>query len=171
MQEIKNSELKDVPKIFELYRTATTYMKSKNQVAWPKFSPELIDTEIKEKRQWKILLEDQIACIWVTALDDELIWGEKNNTPAVYLHRIATNPDFRGQNFVKKIVAWADNYGNENNLTYIRMDTVGLNKGLIKHYQKFGFDFLGAEKLKNTTGLPDHYKEGKVCLFERAVQK
>lgn len=169
--QIKNSKPKDIPKIFELYRIATAYMKSKNQVAWPEFAPELIDTEIKEKRQWKILIDGQIACIWVTALDDELIWGAENNTPAVYIHRIATHPDFRGQNLVKKIVDWADNYGHENNLKYIRMDTVGLNEGLIKHYQKFGFDFLGAEKLKDTTGLPDHYKEGKVCLFQRAVQK
>ena len=167
---IKNSTQNDVPKIFELYRIATAYMKSKNQVAWPEFSPELIDTEIKEKRQWKILIEDQIACIWATTLSDEEIWGEANKTPAVYIHRIATNPNFRGRNLVKKIVDWADDYARKNNLKYIRMDTVGLNEGLINHYQKFGFDFLGAEKLKNTNGLPDHYNEGKVCLFQREVK-
>mgnify|MGYP000033708847 FL=1 len=47
------------------------------------------------------------------------------------------------------------------------MDTVGLNKGLIKHYGSFGFDFLGIKKLKETTNLPEHYKEDDVCLFQK----
>lgn len=168
--QIKNSDLNDVEKIFELYRIATDFMKSKNQVSWPEFPIELVETEIKNKRQWKLLIEDQIACIWATTLNDELIWGKESDTPAIYIHRIATNPDFRGQNLVKNIVNWADDYCLTNNLKFIRMDTVGLNQGLINHYQKLGFDFLGANKLENTNGLPDHYREGKVCLFQRAVK-
>ena len=146
-------------------------MKSKDQVYWPEFSRDLILGEIDENRQWKILIEGQIACIWATAFDDPLIWGKKNNEPSVYLHRITTSPDFRGQNLVKEIVNWADQYCKDNNLKYIRMDTVGLNQGLIKHYQKLGFDFLGTKELSNTGGLPDHYNDGELCLFQREVKK
>ena len=46
------------------------------------------------------------------------------------------------------------------------MDTVGENKGLIKYYQKCGFNFLGLKYLDNTVGLPEHYKEAPVSLFE-----
>ncbi len=168
--KIENSTPQDVPKIFELYRIATAYMKSKNQVSWPEFSKALIDQEIEEKRQWKILIEGEIACIWATTLSDELIWGEANNDPSIYIHRIATNPNFRGRNFVHHIVTWADEYAKANDLKFIRLDTVGLNKGLIGHYEKHGFEFLGANKLENTDGLPSHYKEGPVCLFQRKVK-
>ena len=167
--EVKNSTLNDVKNIFELYRIATDFMKSKNQVSWPEFPQELIESEIQNKMQWKIETDDQIACIWATTLSDELIWGEKNNTPSLYIHRIATNPNFRGQNLVGKIVAWADTFCRDNDLKFVRMDTVGLNEGLIKHYTKLGFNFLGSNTLKITDGLPDHYKEGPVCLFQRAV--
>ena len=49
--QITNSNYDDIPTIFELYRIATEYMKSKNQVSWPVFPQELIETEIAEKRQ------------------------------------------------------------------------------------------------------------------------
>jgi len=167
--KIENSDLSDISKIFELYRTATEYMKSKNQVHWPEFSKDLIINEIEENRQWKLLIDGQIACIWATTFNDELIWEDRNNDPAVYIHRIAINPDFRGQNLVKKLFAWAGEFGKKNHLSYIRMDTVGLNRGLIDHYKKVGFEFLGTRKLKNTIGLPNHYKDGEVCFFHKQI--
>ncbi len=166
---IENSKLTDIPKIFELYRVATNYMKSKNQVYWPEFPKELIVSEIEESRQWKLLINEQIACIWATTLNDELIWGNENNEPALYIHRITTDPAFRGQNLVKLLIDWANEFGKNENLKYIRMDTVGLNKGLISHYEKLGFQFLGTKKLENTKGLPEHYKDGEVCYFQKGI--
>ena len=166
---IKNSELADVPSIVDLYKIATAYMKSKNQVHWPEFPKKLITNEITENRQWKLLIDDQIACIWATTLNDELIWGEESNAPSVYLHRITTSPDYRGQNLVKHVLDWATIFGKNKNLKYIRLDTVGLNKGLINHYEKLGFQFLGTKKLKNTNGLPEHYTKGEVCYFQKEI--
>lgn len=165
---IKNSKLTDVPKIFDLYKIATNYMKSKNQVYWPEFQKELITNEIEENRQWKLLINEKIACIWATTMNDELIWGNKKE-PSLYIHRIATSPEFRGQNLVKKIIDWAIEFGKSKDLEYIRMDTVGLNEGLITHYKKLGFDFLGTKRLEKTNGLPEHYKNGEVCYFQKSI--
>jgi NADPH-dependent 7-cyano-7-deazaguanine reductase QueF-like protein len=55
--DIRNSSKNDMNQIFELYALATEYMKSKNQVAWPEFSREMVSTEIKESRQWKLLID------------------------------------------------------------------------------------------------------------------
>jgi len=167
--KIENSNLTDLIKIFDLYKIATDYMKSKNQVHWPVFSKELIINEIEENRQWKLLINGQIACIWSTALNDELIWGNKSKEPSLYIHRIATNPEFRGQNLVKKLIDWANEFGKKKKIKYIRMDTVGFNKGLIGHYEKLGFDFLGTKEIENTDGLPEHYKYGEVCYFQKEI--
>lgn len=166
--KIENSQLTDLHKIFELYGIATAYMKSKNQVEWPVFEKELITREIEEGRQWKLLIGDQVTCVWATTLEDKLIWGDRTE-PSVYIHRIATNPESRGNNFVKTIVDWAQEYGKQKNLKYIRLDTVGLNQGLIKHYEKNGFTFLGAEDIENPEELPEHYSKGKVCLFQQEI--
>ncbi len=46
-------------------------MKLKNQVAWPEFARDLIIEEIEDLRQWKLLMNGEIACIWATTLNDE----------------------------------------------------------------------------------------------------
>ncbi len=166
--QISNSTLSDIPQIFEFYRLASNYMKSKKQVSWPEFPKEMIINEVNENRQWKLLIDNQIACIWATTLKDELIWGD-DKAPSIYIHRIATNPNFRGQNLVKNVVDWANEYGKNMNLNYLRLDTVGINRGLINHYQKLGFNFLGSKPLQNTEGLPEHYKEGEICYFQKEI--
>jgi RimJ/RimL family protein N-acetyltransferase len=138
----------------------------KGAVLWPEFEQELIEMEIAENRQWKILINNQIACVWTTTFSDPQIWEERDEEPAVYIHRISTNPIFRGQNLVGEIVNWSKKYARENAKKYIRMDTVGENKGLINYYQKCGFEFLGLKKLKNTAGLPAHYSRDAVSLFQ-----
>ena len=50
------------------------------------------------------------------------------------------------------------------------MDTVGDNPGLINYYTKCGFDFLGLLKLKNTKGLPAHYDNATVSLFQMTIK-
>ena len=164
--QITSSTPNDIDEIFSLYRIATQYQKTKHSVVWPEFERSLVEQEIKEKRQWKIIVDNKIACVFATTFSDPLIWEERDKQPSVYIHRIATNPACRGNNFVTNIVDWTRLYAKKNNKQFIRLDTVGENKGLIKHYQSCGFNFLGLFKLNNTDGLPQHYHNASVSLFE-----
>ncbi len=165
--KIANSTETDIPEIFRLYTEAAAHQaKVKATVVWPTFERQLVATEIAEKRQWKLLIDGQIACVWAITFEDEQIWEERNADAAIYIHRIATNPDFRGQNFVTRIVDWAKAYAQSLGKEYVRLDTIGENLPLIQHYTKAGFDFLGMFQMKNTDGLPAHYNSGQVALFE-----
>lgn len=163
---IANSTRKDIGEILRLYEIARDLQKSKNAVVWPVFDIELVEMEVTEKRQWKIVLDNQVACVWATTFDDPLIWEERNSDPSVYIHRIATNPIFRGRNLVKEIARWSKSYAKQNDKRFVRLDTVGENRGLIGHYKKCGFEFLGLRKLRNTDGLPAHYDNATVSLFQ-----
>lgn len=167
--QIENSTTHDIAEIFRLYEIATDFQKTKYSVHWPKFELSLIETEIKENRQWKIIINGQVACIWATTFSDPQIWEEKNLDPAIYIHRIATNPDFRGRNLVGTIINWAKEYAKANGKRFVRLDTVGENEGLIQHYQKFGFGFLGLYELSNTDQLSAHYHHKPVSLFEMQI--
>ncbi|MDA9354029.1 GNAT family N-acetyltransferase [Flavobacteriaceae bacterium] len=166
---IYNSQIEDIDRIFELYEIATNFQNKKSMVAWPKFKRELVQKEISENRQWKLIIDQQIACVWATTDSDPQIWGAKNEAPSIYIHRISTNPNFRGRNLVKEIVTWSKKYAQGRNKKYIRMDTVGENIGLITHYKKCGFDFIGLSKLQHTSELPLHYQNATVSLFQLAV--
>ncbi|WP_165748988.1 GNAT family N-acetyltransferase [Cellulophaga sp. Z1A5H] len=164
---IKNSRIEDIDEIFRLYKIASDYQKEKKKVVvWPEFKRALVATEIAEKRQWKMIIDDEIACLWAITFSDAQIWEERDNATSIYIHRIATNPKFRGNNYMNTIVTWAKTYAQSTEKQFIRLDTLGNNTKLIEHYQKAGFDFLGMFDLKNTDTLPDHYQDQPACLFE-----
>ncbi len=165
--KIENSSPFDIPEIFRLYKIASDYQKAKQTVVvWPDFEKQLIETEIAENRQWKLLIGNEIACVWATTFSDEQIWEERNADSSIYIHRIATNPNFRGKNFILLITEWAKEYAKNNGRDFVRLDTLGNNVKLIEHYTNAGFRFLGMFDLKNTSALPAHYQNVPACLFE-----
>jgi GNAT superfamily N-acetyltransferase len=166
LTKILNSTIEDIDVIFKLYDEAIVYQKTKFDKHWQGFERTLIETEINEKRQWKIVINGNIACIFAITYEDELIWGVKNNDPAIYIHRIVTDPLFRGNNFVKVIINWAKDFGKLIDKQFIRMDTWGDNEALIQHYTQSGFSFLGLTTLQESEGLPKHYEGACLSLFE-----
>ncbi len=169
--QIINSTLKDVDDIFRLYEDGTSYQKLVGNKHWKGFKRELIENEIKEKRQWKIIFEDEIVCVFAISFNDPQIWKEKDRDPAIYIHRIATNTFFRGNSFTKHIIAWAITFATEHGKTFIRMDTGSGNEKLNNYYVSCGFTNLGVIQLTDTDGLPQHYKEGSSNLFEIDLSK
>ena len=166
---ITNCVKDDIGDIFKLYVVATNYQKERYTMHWPEFDYKMVEDEIAENRQWKLIIDNEIACVWATTFTDPLIWEERNTDPSVYIHRIATNDHYRGRNFVIDIVKWAKNYAVLNEKKFVRLDTVGLNEKLIAHYTKCGFTFLELRRLKDTEGLPRHYHNADISLFELKV--
>lgn len=165
--EIKNCLISDATDILLLYQAARALQTQQKMVVWPVFDNSLIEKEIGELRQWKIVLEEAIACNWAITFEDKEIWEEKDKNDAIYIHRICTNPDLRGNRYIDKIVKWAKQYALQMGKQYVRLDTLGNNTKLIKHYTSSGFEFLGIVELADTSTLPLHYQnEPKCCLFE-----
>ncbi len=169
--ELLPSTPADIDEIFSLYKLASAHQAAvQSLVVWPEFERAMVEEELAEKRQWKVVIDQEIACVWAITFDDPFIWEAKNIDPALYLHRIATNPRFRGRHLVKEIVQWAKNYAQQHDKRFVRLDTIGENKGLIAHYTACGFTYLGLAKLTNTQGLPLHYHNSTVSLFELPIQ-
>jgi ribosomal protein S18 acetylase RimI-like enzyme len=163
---ILNSTSQDIDNIFKLYDAGTAHQKKVAQRHWQGFDRGLVETEILEKRQWKIIVDGEIACVFAITFSDPFIWKEKSDDPAIYIHRIATNPGFRGNSYVKHIVEWAKTYATENKKEYIRMDTGSGNEKLNNYYVSCGFEYLGIIEHNDTGDLPAHYKVGGSSLFE-----
>ena len=164
--KILNSTPADIDTIFELYDQATAYQRLHTTRYWLGFNRALVEEEILAKRQWKVVKEEVIACVFVTGFSDPHIWKEKDADPAVYLHRIATHPAFRGQGLVKEIVEWTKRYARENGKKFIRMDTGSGNDKLNNYYISCGFNYLGTTGIHPDADLPLHYKKGDYSLFE-----
>lgn len=167
--KIINSTKDDLNAIFNLYDAAIAYQKKVFHKHWQGFDVSLVEKEINEYRQYKIVEGDTIVCIFAIAFSDAYIWGEKDKAPSVYIHRIVTNPLFRGKSYVKSIIEWAVQYGKNNGKEYVRMDTWGDNQKLIDYYSKCGFTFLGLTDKICDESLPKHYQGIQLSLFEIAI--
>ena len=168
--EIAQSLPEDIPKILALYDAATALQAEKAVSQWPKIDRRLVEKEINERRQWKIVEGHQIVCVWVVTFEDPKIWGERSDQPSVFIRRIANHPQFRGRGLVGVIVDWAKDRYSRGPIQFLRLDTVGYNEALIRVYTSHGFKVLDPVELEDTTGLPAHYKEDKVYLFEMALE-
>jgi ribosomal protein S18 acetylase RimI-like enzyme len=161
-----NSETTDFDEIFRLYDAAIEFQKTKFDKTWLPFDRAMIIGEIAEKRHWKIVSGEKIACIFSIAFADPMIWKEKSLEPSIYIHRIVTNPEFRGQKFVPKITDWARVYAKSIGKKFVRMDTWGDNQKLIDYYVECGFEFLGVITPTKSADLPKHYSGITLSLFE-----
>ncbi|MFL5754596.1 MAG: GNAT family N-acetyltransferase [Bacteroidia bacterium] len=166
---IKNSIPEDLGIIFELFNSAINYQKAHGYELWPVFKKELIETEIREKRHWKIIEGDCITCIFSVMYNDPVIWGEKDKDPSVYLHRIAIHPAYKGRNSMHLIRNWAIDHARQHHKKYLRMDTWGNNENLRNYYIQCGFPYIGQQYLTHTEGLPAHYGGDVLSLFELKV--
>jgi RimJ/RimL family protein N-acetyltransferase len=164
--QIINAVPQDIVTVFKLYDKAIGFQKTVFDKHWQGFERSLIEREISENRLWKIVEADEIVCIFSIAFSDSLIWGEKDDKPSIYIHRIVTNPLYRGRGYVKVIVEWAKDYSRKSGKKCVRLDTWGDNQKLIDYYQNCGFSFLGVISLKETNTLPKHYQGISLSLFE-----
>ena len=85
---IINSDTTDIETIFHLYDEAVAFQKTKFDKHWLDFDRDMVLQEITEGRQWKIMEGEDVACIFAIAYEDPFIWKEKNEDPAIYIHRI-----------------------------------------------------------------------------------
>lgn len=170
--KIRNCLLTDTDGILSLYEAARNLQTQRKMVVWPSFEKSFIEKEIAESRQWKIVIDKVIACNWAITFNDKEIWGDRDKNNSIYMHRICTNPAYRGNRFIDTIVAWAKQYAIKAEKRYVRLDTLGNNVKLIEHYTSAGFEFLGMYKLTDTKNLPLHYQnEPNCCLFEIDLNK
>ncbi len=167
--QIQNSSKDDLATILALYDSAIEHQKKVFTKHWQPFDSLMIENEIREKRQWEIIVGSEVVCIFAITYNDPAIWKERDKDPSIYLHRIVTHPSHRGKLFVKHIMAWAREFGQKQGKKFIRMDTFGDNQKLIDYYVSCGFNFLGLVTLGESADLPKHYKNASLSLFEIPV--
>ncbi len=164
--QIVNTSTEDLPFIYGLFEEAIAYIKRKGFTGWNSYDKKFIQLDIENKLQFKIVTKNDILCIFSICFSDTLIWRKKENGDAIYLHRIAVNPSFKGQKQFEKILHWVINFANEKGLNYIRMDTWADNPTIIEYYKSYGFHFLENYTTPDTAELPDQHRNLKVALLE-----
>ena len=167
---IVNTEPADLETVQGLFDLAIAYQRSRSGDSWRGMDRPLIEREIADGLHWKGVEGGEIACFFSIAFTDELVWGERDAEASVYLHRIVTNPAYRGRGYVHSIVEWAEAFGRGRGLRYIRLDTHRDNGRLNSYYTACGFDFCGVRVFDGSEpGVPPHYLGSGLSLYEKRI--
>lgn len=169
--KIINSSISDIETIFAFYDNAVAFQKTKFDKHWLAFDHQMVEKEIEECRQWKMMDGDEVVCIFAITYEDPAIWKEKNSDPSIYIHRIVTHPSHHGKKHVSQIIEWAKQHAREKNKTFIRMDTWGDNQRLIDYYVECGFTYMGTTTPEINGSLPKHYSAIFLSLFEISISQ
>jgi ribosomal protein S18 acetylase RimI-like enzyme len=163
----------DLPVIRDLFAAAIAYQKVRFGKHWHGLNEVQLVTEVGDGLHWKVVEASSIAAFFSIAFTDALIWDERDTDPAIYLHRIVTNPAFRGRGYVRAITDWAEEYGRKAGAVFIRLDTDVDKSRLNAYYRECGYVFCGVKKFTDkdraNSDIPLHYFGSGLSLFERAI--
>lgn len=168
--EILRTAKEDLGIMRTMWNEALHFQKEGGNPVWPEFPEELIVKEIESDLNYKLTAGGKILCYFSIAFSDPAIWGDMEKGDALYLHRGVTASEFRGLGLTRFIFEWARIKAKLINRKYIRIDTWGSNKELINYYIRAGFRHIGYKDMDEAAGLPAHYRNLRLAIFETDVE-
>ncbi len=169
MTEVRNTEMSDLDMIFKLFEYSISYQEKEGYPAWKDYDKNAILNDIQNKNQYKIVIDSKPTIIFSICYTDKVIWRNRDQRDAIYLHRIVVNPDCKGQRLFGKILEWAIAQARQKGLRSIRMDTWAANPTLINYYAGFGFNFIENFTTPDSEELPVHNRNLALALLEYKV--
>jgi ribosomal protein S18 acetylase RimI-like enzyme len=164
--EIVNTDIEDLPVIYELFEHSIIYQEKKGYPVWRDYDKSSIVKDIENKNQYKIVVDSKIAMVFSVAYADKVIWRERDNGDSIYLHRVVINPEFKGQKLFGLIVEWSKTHIQHRGLSSIRMDTWAANPNIINYYKGFGFNVVENYTTPDSSELPVHNRNLALTLLQ-----
>jgi ribosomal protein S18 acetylase RimI-like enzyme len=170
LYEIRNTEFSDLAQIFELFEHSIHYQEKNGYPVWRDYDKGTIIKDIKNKNQYKVLIDSTTAIVFSVCYADKIIWRELDAGDSIYLHRIVVNPTFKGQKLFGTILEWCIGHASQKGLGSIRMDTWAANPTIINYYRSFGFTVIENFTTSNSLELPAHNRNLPLTLLEYNVK-
>lgn len=167
--EIKRTTPSDMEILRTLWGKAVRFQQEYGYPVWPDFPEGLIFREMDQGMHFKLCSGTRILCYFSISMNDPVIWGERDNNDAIYIHRGVTAPEYRGLGLTRFVFEWARVKAKLLGRKYIRIDTWGSNKHLIDYYVRAGFRLTGYKQMGESPELMEHYRNLNLALFETEV--
>ena len=164
--EIRNTELSDLPIIFELFKHSIRYQEKHGYPVWRNYDRAAIIQDVENRNQYKVIVDGKIGIVYSVCYADPIIWRDRDQGDSVYLHRIVVNPECKGHKLFGVILDWATQFAKQKGWSSVRMDTWASNPTIIDYYKSFGFSIVEDYTTPDTLELPIHNRNLSLTLLE-----
>lgn len=169
MQILKTTP-EDLKKVKWLFSEAMKLKNRAHYTVWKAIDQNTLIEDIEAGLQYKIVIQKEIVCIFSIQFEDRYIWDNRDQNDAIYLHRVVTHPDFKGQRLFQKVLDWTIQFAIKHQKSYIRLDTMAVNKSLQDYYLSYDFEYIKTQKTPNLPELPLQNRNQELALFELKIE-
>ena len=167
---IRKAEIIDLMKIKKITEACTQDLIDQNIFQWNKNYPSLtaFKEDIEEESLYVYLKKEKIVgCIMFSEKKDPLYntvdWLTPDNKN-LYIHRLAVHPKSQRQGIARKLMDFAEDFGEKKRMESIRLDTFSQNPRNIRFYKARGYLNLGDVYFENQSEDPFH-------CFEKLIKR
>jgi ribosomal protein S18 acetylase RimI-like enzyme len=163
---IINTTTDDISLINRIFEQAIDLQRENGYKVWESIDKLALQKDIDERLQYKLVKDVDILCLFSIQFADPLIWRNRDQNDAIYIHRMVVNPYYKGQKLFQTVLNWVKQLARQNNLQFIRMDTWADNFKIIEYYRSFGFEFIENYTTEDAAELPSQNRNLQVALLE-----
>ena len=162
---IRKANLNDLRDIKKLTEACAKALQQQNIFQWNEHYPSLEKLKNDIEKQELYIFEEEnmiISIIVLTSKMDDVYrninWLSKTGNN-LYVHRLATHPEFWGKGYARKMMDFAEEFAKNKNFTSIRLDTFSKNIRNQKFYEARGYTKLGDVYFPHKNEHPFHCYE------------
>ncbi|HTJ29189.1 MAG TPA: GNAT family N-acetyltransferase [Acidobacteriaceae bacterium] len=149
---LRRATLTDVPAVMALIRRVVPLMRAAGNLQWDDAYPnaEAFARDVAKGQLWIAEMDGGVAGVAAITEDHEPEYarvGWDITEPAIVVHRVAVDPEFRGRGVAEALMRQAEIVAAERGITVLRVDTNTQNQATQRLFPKLGYTLSGETEL------------------------
>lgn len=149
---LRRAQLEDVPAVMAVVRRVVPLMRAAGNLQWDDVypNPEVFARDIAKEQLWVAEIDSAVAGVAAITEDQEPEYarvGWDITEPAIVVHRVAVDPEFRGRGVAEALMRQAEIVAVERGIHVLRVDTNTQNQATQKLFPKLGYMLSGETEL------------------------
>ena len=146
--QIRKANQEDIREIMSMIKVTVKLMEKNQNDQWSSEYPheEDFQTDLHKGDLFVATLQENVVgCITIDQEEpDEYSFVKWRKEGEAYLfHRLAVDPDIRGEGIASKLITFAESLAIKNHVFYMKVDTYSLNQQAQQLFEKLGYEKRG----------------------------
>lgn len=156
--QIQKATAQNIAQIMTLVRRVVPLMRAVGNLQWDDTypNPEVFLRDVEKDQLWIAVIDGAVAGVAAITQDQEPEYanvGWDIAEPAIVVHRLAVDPEFRGRGIAEALMRHAEEVALSHSISVLRVDTNTRNPATQKLFPKLGYTLSGETELGFRVGL------------------